>query len=482
MKKGFVFYSALILLFLSMANSMNAQSYNEENALLLHSFRTPQSLIFNPSLFPENNKVYVTLPGAGLHFVSPASLGDFLHYDANQDLTILDFNQLCDQLSESNKLRLGMDVNLLGFGFKINRMFFTFSSRIAADFSMGLPSSTIDFLRKGNIDANGNPIESMDIVDGDLLNCQAYNEIAIGGGYELSKLGLTVGARLKLLNGLLNLTTDQTKIELQTSSDYSNLRANVSYQLNMASVAEFDTNWNPDIHFGDIINPFNSNNGVAFDLGAKYEMGPITISASLINLSAGIHWKQNAYKVVPKNGNTSFEFDGLNMSSLVNGGSINTDSIMNTFKDKMDSLALDRNNDLDYWHYIPTQIYVGANYTFNNLLRGGLTLHGQLDKGLFCKRNDGDVKSGNTFRFNTTLTAGVNVFNWLEVTLGNSFVFDGGKADFFNPGAALVFTPGTVFQIYLVTDYISSIYIVDNKAFNCKIGINLLFGKNKKEE
>ena len=115
----------IMLLFLSVMSSAKAQGYNEENALMLQSFRMPQSLNYNPSLFPERDKVYVTLPGFGMQFVSPASLGDFLHYDPAQGLTILDFDQLCDQLSETNKLRLGLEVNLLGFGFKIHNSFFT---------------------------------------------------------------------------------------------------------------------------------------------------------------------------------------------------------------------------------------------------------------------------------------------------------------------------------------------------------------------
>lgn len=478
MKKTLNIY-IIMLLFLSVVSSAKAQGYNEENALMLQSFRMPQSLNYNPSLFPEKNQVYVTLPGFGMQFVSPASLGDFLRYDPTQELTILDFDQLCDQLSESNKLRFGMELNLLGFGFKIHNSFFTFSSRVVADFSLGLPSSTIDFLRKGNVDANGNTIESMNIVDGDLFNAQAFTEIAIGGGHKFEMIGLTVGARAKLLYGILNLTTDQTRIVLQTSPDYSNISADVSYQLNMASVAEFDTNWNPNIHFGDLTNLGNSNMGVAFDLGAKYDIGPFSISAAILNLSAGIHWKQNTYQVVPKSGGETFHFDGLDVSTLVSGGSINTDTVTNNFKKQLDSLAARHVEGMEYWHSIPTQVYVAGNYTFNNLLRGGLTLHGQFDRGLLCKSNDGDVKTKNTFRFNTTITAGVNVFNWLEVTFGNSLVFDGGKADFLNPGMAFVFTPGTVFQIYLVTDYISSIYIVDNKAFNFKMGINLLLGNKK---
>ena len=86
-------------------------------------------------------------------------------------------------------------------------------------------------------------------------------------------------------------------------------------------------------------------------------------------------------------------------------------------------------------------------------------------------------EAAQTFRFNTTLSAGVNVFNWLEFIIGSSVVFDGGKADFFNPGAGVVISLGTALQTYLMADYVSSIYALDSKAFNLKFGFNLVIGK-----
>ena len=37
-------------------------------------------------------------------------------------------------------------------------------------------------------------------------------------------------------------------------------------------------------------------------------------------------------------------------------------------------------------------------------------------------------------------------------------------------------TPGTIFQIYIMGDYVSNIYLVDAKDFNVKLGLNLLIG------
>ena len=88
----------------------------------------------------------------------------------------------------------------------------------------------------------------------------------------------------------------------------------------------------------------------------------------------------------------------------------------------------------------------------------------------------------NTFRFNTTLTFGVDIFNWAEVLVGSSLVYDGQNLDFFNPGIGLVLTPFKIIQMHLMADYISSIYLADAKAFNVRIGFNLLFGNGGKDK
>ena len=82
----------------------------------------------------------------------------------------------------------------------------------------------------------------------------------------------------------------------------------------------------------------------------------------------------------------------------------------------------------------------------------------------------------NTFRYNATLSLGVNLFNWAELTVGSSIVYDGSKIQPFNPGLSLVLTPATAIQLYVMADYISSIYLVEAKAFNVKFGLNILVG------
>lgn len=458
--------------------------YNETNNLFYHSFRTPQSNQLNPALFPNKNTLYLTLPSFGLRFGAPLSISDFVYYDATSDVTVVSVNRMLDSLTANNRFRLGLDMDIVGFGLHIGNTFVTVGARWVNDFSLGLPIDMINALLNGNVDENGQAINSVRLLDGDLLNFTSYLETSVGVGHRLSALGLTIGARAKLLSGVVNLQTDNSRIVLNTGDNLDSVSVDAYYQLQGAlcvPVDSLETFTLSSIGIGDVIRAFGSNTGIAFDLGAQYDFGPFKFSASLIDLSAGIHWKNNTYTVAPENGHATFTFDGENVRTILDQGTMNTDSVTAHLQDFLEGLTPDTTTGADYWYCVPTKLNLGASFSFAKMLRAGLLLHGQWDRGLLSRKNQyeldltGDLK--NTFRFNTTLTFGVNLFNWAELIVGSSIVYDGKKINPFNPGVGFVFTPATAIQMYLMADYVSSIYLVEAQAFNVKFGMNLLFGR-----
>ena len=58
------------------------------------------------------------------------------------------------------------------------------------------------------------------LADGDILNVNSYLETALGAAYTFDPLNLTVGARIKLLYGIANVQTDNTKIVFNTNSNF----------------------------------------------------------------------------------------------------------------------------------------------------------------------------------------------------------------------------------------------------------------------
>lgn len=460
----------------------NAQ-FNETNNLFYHSFRTPQSNQLNPSFFPANNTVYISLPAAGVHFGSPLAIKDVAHLDTNETtgevITAIDINSMLDALNENNNFRMGTEINILGFGFKFKNMFFNFNSKMHNDINIGLPIGTINALRYGNVNSDGTPTSEVTLVNGDLLNFTNYLEFSLGGGYKFDNMPLTVGAHAKLLVGMANLQTDNTRAIVHTSDDFESLSVDLYYQVQSAAALAVDTNTNKtSFSLGNM--------GVAFDLGAHYEIGPVSISASILDISPGIHWRKNVVNITPEGGHTVIVYDGQDVSSVVSGGNMSIDSLASYYQTIVNGLAPMHDTNYTYWFGIPTKINLGVNYSFAKFFRAGLLFHGQFDRGVFTKQNfyygvDLTDRIVNTFRYNTTLTLGVNLFNWVELLLGSSVVYDGQKMDFFNPGIGLVLTPGTVVQFHLMADYVSSIRLVESKAFNVRMGLSLLFGKGNKK-
>ena len=474
----------IIVLACLLLGSLGARGqYNETNHLLYHAQRSPQSNIMNPAFFPANSTFYISLPNLEVKLGSPLAINDMMHYDQQAGQTIIDVNSIFDQLSDENKMRVGANIDILGFGFKVKHTFYTFNLRLVNAINVGMPISTFDALQNGNIDANGNAIDEIAMLRGDLVDIQSYLEAGIGMGYLIEPLNLTVGLRAKLLYGIANIQSENTHVTLHSNAALDEVTARMYYEIQAATFVPYDT-VKGQFDFGNIgnmVNPFEANTGLAFDLGAKYDWGPFTFSLAINDLSAGIHWKKNVSTWRPENGQGYIEFSGLDVNTLLHGGSLNTDSISNYLQERIDAMKPTRVDSGDYWYSIPTKINLGASYNFAKMLRAGLLFHGQFDRGIFCKRNDNryglaaDVE--NTFRFNTTLSLSANLWNWAEVIVGNSLVYDGSSLDVLNPGVGIILTPFTVFQLHIMADYISSFYLAEAKSFNVKFGINLLFGR-----
>lgn len=480
MKK--IYILGLIGLMVMTASEAKAQ-FDETNNLFYHTLRTPQSNQYNAAFFPTNNTFYLTFPGVDLQFGSPLAFNQIMYYDKKLNETVINLDTIFHNLTDGSAFRLNANVNIFGFGFKVSNMFFTFNTRMINNLSFGMPVSTINALLHGNVDDNGDPRPVVEVLDGDILNATSYLETGIGMGYCFEPINLTVGLRAKLLYGIANVQTDNTYVTFNTASSYDSVSARMYYEIQSATCLPYDTTKKEFVWggVGDLFRSGNMNTGIAFDLGAKYDFGPFTFSLAINDLTAGIHWKSNVMTWRPEGGQGVIEFNGMDVATLLDHGTLNSDSISSYLQGKLESMKPMKVDSGDYWFSIPTKIDLGASFSFAKLLRAGILFHGQFDRGLLSKSNATSLDlSGNvtnTFRWNTTLTLGANLFNWAEIILGSSIVYDGSSMDFFNPGVGLIFTPATIVQTYIMADYISSFYLTESKAFNIKFGLNVLIGK-----
>lgn len=499
MKRRISILAALLLL---AVGTVRAQ-YNETNNLFYFAQRSPQSNLLNPAFFPSS--FYLSLPGiTSLQLGLPLSIGDIAVYDSTQQANIININNVLDKLGENNQFRLGFDVNVVGLGLKLGPVFVNANMMLRSNINLGIPVSVINTVVNGNVNDDGTAIPEVTLLDGDLFNMQMYMETSLGAGLKVPMTGLTVGARVKLLSGIVNMQTDNTKVTFETEEDYETVRARIYYEIMGASVLPVENVEN----MSDMVQGLNvkdiamslldingGNNGLAFDLGAKYDLGIFSFSAAINDLSAGIHWQKNVVSMVPKNGQGTIEFDGLDISNLLDHGTINADSLKMYLQDQFNGMMPQMLVDsADYWYSVPTKLNLGASVNLG-ILKAGILFHGQWDRGLLSKSTYSSLNEAltdasanyneakNTFRFNTTLSAGVNLFNWIELIAGSSMVFDGHSKitldNFLNPGVGIILTPATLVQAYVMMDYASSMYLTQMKAFNFKFGFNMLIGSNK---
>lgn len=440
-----------------------AQHELPSNDLMYHAFRLPQSNQMNPAFFARNTTFYFTLPRVGMSFSLPLAYNELgFTYNPATNKTSINLFDLADKMSDNTRLNFDLDVDVVGFGFRVKRMFFTLGSSVAVNANVTLPKDAFD-----NLTTQGKNLVGVNnalvIASDDFVTLNSYVRLYFGGGYEFEQLPLTVGARINLLNGIANVNTTKTDIRLYASDEYySQVVALMDYQIQSAGLGSYKNN-KLELSGGS-----PNNWGYTFDLGASYAYDKFLFSAALLDIGPGIHWKQNVLTHRPKK--NTITFDGVDITNLIVGGQFDT-SFAQAFRDSLTNVyEMKETEGGDFWYTVPSKIKLGASYTFaDNKMRAGFLFHGQWDKGLFTPD-----KAENHFRFNTTLSFTINLADWIEVMAGNSLVFDSHRTDLINPGAGVVLTPFKSLQFYTMLDYLSSFYLVDCKNFNISLGFNIL--------
>ena len=460
------FTAILVALLLPM--SANAQSN-----IMYGSSRNPLMNSANPAFFPNNSRVYLSLPGVNMNLSSPLAYSSIFYYDTTQDRTIINLNSVLDTLS-SDKFRFGTNINAVGFGIDFNKFFLTLSTQAKVDFRFGMPSGVVTFLNEGNYNHTGD--DMIELLDGELISVTAYAEGAIGFGYHIND-NLTVGARAKLLIGYLDLSNAGSSLTIRTEPDYSAMTATLDLNMNYTSCVDLggtDSNGNK---VSPAVRTFMPKNyGLNFDLGVRYNTDLFEVSASILDLGPGIHWQDGVQRVVSARDKNSFTFTGVDVSEVMTGGTMDS-TFARMLIDSLKSVAEYKTIDggADYWSSIPTKVNVGGMFHITSGVSAGLLFHGEFERGIV---KVGDVfKTKNVgFYSRTSAVARVNLYDWFEVVASASVITSNGNWNWFNPGVGVTLTPLRAFQVYAFLDYISNIYIVDAKQLNISAGLNLFFG------
>lgn len=438
-----------------------AQS-SSENALFYNSIGTPQANTLNPALFPDGKNVFITLPNAGLQINSPSGMSGIFNKDKQTD-GIFNYDSIFSTIVNINAVDFDASFNILGAGVKFGRTHVTLSSQLHLSTHIGMGNGFVQSIKN-----SGRATEQiLPLADGEIINHQSYAEIGLGIGHHFPLIRLTVAGRVKLLYGLSFISSTNSEFDISRTSD--NISATLNYNVVMASAAAFNfSNFNQfDFNASQLFTTNNGNYGLAFDLGAAFEIGPLSISASVLNIGKGIHWQEQFYSVTDNAGQSDLSITGFDFSTTAN--SLNAESIQH-IKDQNDKLQFTPIEGGDFYSKIPTKVNIGASVDFLNICSFGIFANGQWDN----YKSISEVSPHKLFRYNTTATLGVNISNWVELMGCAAIVSDATKTSFFNPGVGIILSPFSVTQIYFLANYTSDIYFADAQKAKFNFGINIV--------
>ena len=444
-----------ILMIIVLATS-NLFAQYPTTQLLLND--VPQSKYYNAGSFPEYSG-HFGFPVLSNISVTASSSG-FAMKDIFKNKNTLDLNGLLDGLSNKNYINTGFGIDVLSFGFKVKKNYFSLNITPKADFNIGYNKDLLGFI----INGNGGYIGETISFDGTGFDISVYNEVGIGYTREVNEK-LSIGGRLKLLTGLANLSGDFDGISLYTDNDNFKLTANSTFSINQygAHLIPGDNGDSLTEAWGaPLVNP--SNFGLGVDFGTAYKVSDkLNVFASVIDLGY-LSWKDYGEELY--NDGASFSFGGASLDEVLNNDTTGGDD-EDFFSELTDSangvFALERKRS-SYTTSLKTKIFAGLNYKVNDYIDADAVLHGRF--------------FGSKFYPAIMLGAGLNLKRWLRLKL--SYAATNGSYD--NLGTALVLNLGA-FQIYGSMDNLLGFTQLDYaRNLNGSFGINFVFGKNKDEE
>jgi hypothetical protein len=401
-----------------------------------------QSNFTNPA-FTLDKKIQILLPSVYYNLNSPDFTVQSLFKP--DDAGNLSINEVVkSRLKEQNRLDANIQIQTLGFSYKpYEKLSLNFYHAINASPYLDLNRDLFKLILEGNSQFLGRAVEF-----GSTVNASIYTEVGFGASYKLQE-HISVGGRIKILNGVAGFFTPQKKLNITFDDANFNLHFDNDFDIKTYSLTTFS-----DIRkMKDLVRlGFTKNKGFAFDLGATATLGRLNFSASIIDLGGFIKWKDDGTSYASKG---IYDYAGLKVDKLFKIDSFNLDNLKDTLQKQ---LGYTETINPKHTQHIPTKFYISSNYEINEKLTAGLLLYGETNPYSGAK-------------FGLALNATMAFYKFLSA--GGSLSLRNGSIS--NLGLHAVVKLGPV-QLYGVTDnIIQAFQPFNSKMANGRVGMNLVF-------
>ena len=137
-----------------------------------------------------------------------------------------------------------------------------------------------------------------------------FDEFSFGLAQDVDEK-LTVGMRVKVLNGRFNVYTERGKASLFTDANSFDLQMKSDLLIHTSGIDSLSNQSASDLIFP-------GNLGFGIDLGASYKLNPqFSFSASLIDLGY-INWKKQLLTLVSQKPGETVNFNGVDINNFIN--------------------------------------------------------------------------------------------------------------------------------------------------------------------
>jgi len=375
----------------------------------------------------------------------------FLHPQANKD----DFYK---KLHSTTRIANDFSLNLIGFGFRVKKNYFTFNITQKVTSSVYIPKDFFKLLLYGT-DTTGSTTYNLSKFG---ISSTVYTEFGLGFSRKINDK-LTLGATLKYLMGQANVSTKINSFTITGGIDKWSASAdgtvnasipNVNFPTKSDGSLDLDSVTTTSFSNSSVRNVImTSNYGFGLDLGATYKIIPnLELSAALTDFGF-IRWRENLTNTALK---STFDFTGINYQ-VGDDVTDKLDSVKNKLKDAFTSKATHN----AYTTWLTTRINLGAEYS---------VLKDKIGFGLLSST----LYSNKTLYPEITTSVNMRPFDWFSTSLSYSFV--NGQFSTIGLGLQLKMLP---FNMYLAADY-APIDYYKVRSFNFQAGIVCSINNPKK--
>lgn len=439
MRVGLIIY---LIIFSLHASAQNSVSFYHLGST------TYQHTNFNPSWVPEG-KIFIGLPGiSGIHMNANNKLSYNQLFTKESGQVILDVDKALSNLQNQNMVTTSVGVSLFHFGirFKQGAMLSVFANdRVEVDALYS--KEMVKFLWRGNQPFLGEDIKVNNVGTKDTY----FREIGIGFAYSPSDY-LDIGVRGKYLIGFFDASTPHN---FQATLNFNPETYAIDAEWKNATLRTSGVDIFQEEE-GDLAShlAMNGNAGFGIDLGATYHISPdYSIAGSITDLGF-INWKEDITNYTLND--TTFFYDGVNLEDGI-------DDIEQVLRDSLFSIFETTENEDTYSSLLPVRATASWIYHYDKKTDIYATISSR-----FIQRQIKMLYGGGiTRKFGKSFTLSASATKLPQ--------------QFFNVGTAFAVKGGPV-QFYMAVDQMINFSVPDAKAFDFRLGINLILNEKRNKE